>query len=120
VPPILHLTRLRRTEVGHLNLADALTLDKLESLSPDDLGKSLISATDLLSHLPVVRLDEPRVRLVTTGRALSLTEGEGPIAKCAGASLRLCDRSGTLVAVGEYDPIVNLVKPRVLLSNEGF
>jgi tRNA pseudouridine55 synthase len=114
-----HLTRLRRSEVGHFRLADALTLDRVERMSPDDLRKILISTSDILSHLPVVRLDEARIKLVTTGRAFSLSEDEASIAECAGVTVRLCDQAGTLVAVGEYDPLVNLVKPRVVLSNEG-
>jgi tRNA pseudouridine55 synthase len=112
-----HLTQLRRTEVGHLRLAKALTLDKLERTSLDDLRKSLISAADLISHLPVVWLDDERVKLVTTGRAFALTEDEGSIAKNPGVSMRLCDLSEALVAVGEYDPRLNLVKPRVVLQS---
>jgi tRNA pseudouridine55 synthase len=112
-----HLTKLRRTEVGHLRIADALTLERVERIGPDDLRKTLISPSDMLSHLPVVRLDGARLKLVTTGRAFSLSEDEAGIAKRAGVSLRLCDGAG-LVAVGEYDPHLNLVKPRVVLSNE--
>jgi len=113
-----HLTKLRRAVVGHLHLANAVMLDQLERLNPDEVQAALISTSDLLSHLPVVRLDEQRVRLVCTGRAFSLAGDEASIAKAEGVPMRLCDRTGALVAIGEYDASVDLVRPRVVLSNE--
>jgi len=114
-----HLVKLRRTEVGHFRIADALTLDEVERMTPEDLCNALISTPDMLSHLPIVWLDEERTKLVTNGRAFSLSEDEAAIAAHAGISLRLCDREGALVAVGEYDPSLELVSPRVVMGVEG-
>ena len=113
-----HMVKLRRTEVGHFGLADALTLDEVERMCPDDLRNALINPSDMVSHLPAVLLDEERIKLLTNGRVFSLTEDEAEIAARGGSSLRLCDRAGALVAVGEYDPIVNLVRPRVVIGVE--
>ena len=113
-----HLVNLRRTEVGHFRLTHALTLDEVERMSPDDLRNALINTSDMVSHLPVVSLDEERIKLLTNGRVFSLSEDEAEIAARGGSSLRLCDRAGALVAVGEYDPIVNLVRPRVVIGVE--
>ena len=113
-----HLVKLRRTEVGHFRLADALTLDEVERMCPDDLRNALINTADMVSHLPAVLLDEGRIKLLTNGRAFSLSEDEAGIVARSGISLRLCDRAGALVAVGEYDPIVNLVRPRVVIGAE--
>jgi tRNA pseudouridine55 synthase len=113
-----HLVNLRRTEVGHFGLADALTLDEVERMCPDDLRNALINTSDMVSHLPAVLLDEERIKLLTNGRVFSLSEDEAEIAARGGSSLRLCDRAGTLVAVGEYDPIVNLVRPLVVIGVE--
>ena len=113
-----HLVNLRRTEVGHFALADALTLDEVERMCPDDLRNALINTSDMVSHLPAVLLDEERIKLLTNGRVFSLSEDEAEIAARGGSSLRLCDRAGALVAVGEYDPIVNLVRPRVVIGVE--
>jgi len=55
---------------------------------------------------------------LTNGRAFSLSEDEAEIADRSGISLRLCDRAGALVAVGKYDPIVNLVRPSVVIGGE--
>lgn len=114
-----HLVKLWRTEVGHFRLADALTLDKVERMTPEDLRNALISTSDMLSHLPIVALDEERTKLVGNGRAFSLSEDEAVIVAHPGVSLRLCDREGALVAVGEYDPILMLVSPRVVMGVEG-
>ncbi len=114
-----HLIKLRRTEVGHFRIADALTLDEVERVTSDDLRNALISTSDMLSHLPVVWLDEERTKLVTNGRAFSLSEDEAAIAATAGISLRLCDRAGALVAVGECDPSLKLVSPRVVMGVKG-
>src|SRR5882724_78948 len=111
-----HLLKLRRTEVGHFRLADSLTLDEVERMCPDDLRKALINTSDMVSHLPAVLLDDGRIKLLTNGRAFSLSEDEAEIAARSGISLRLCDRAGALVAVGEYDPIVNLVRQRVVIG----
>jgi tRNA pseudouridine55 synthase len=113
-----HLVKLRRTEVGHFRIADALTLDEVERMTPDDLPNALISTPDMLSHLPIVWLDEERTKLVTNGRAFSLSEDEAAIAANAGISLRLCEREGALVAVGEYDASLEMVSPRVVMGVE--
>jgi tRNA pseudouridine55 synthase len=114
-----HLVKLRRSEVGHFGLGDALTLDEVERMTPDDLRNALINTSDLLSHLPILLLDEERTKRVTNGRAFSLSEDEAAIAVPAGISLRLCDLEGALVAVGEYDPSLKLVSPRVVMGVEG-
>jgi tRNA pseudouridine55 synthase len=112
-----HLVTLRRTEVGHFRLAGALTLEELERMAPGDLSNVLISTSDMLSHFPIVKLDDERINLVINGRGFSLSEDEDAIA--SGNSLRLCDREGGLLAVGEYDPILKLVRPRVVMGVEG-
>ncbi|MDR3352724.1 MAG: tRNA pseudouridine(55) synthase TruB [Zoogloeaceae bacterium] len=57
-----HLTRLRRTEVGNLGLAEAHTLSELEALD-EACRLALLAAVDcLISTLPVVCLDEAGAR----------------------------------------------------------
>lgn len=114
-----HLFKLRRIAVGQFRVADAMTLDEMERMTLDDLGNALISTSDMLPHLPNVWLDEERTKLVINGRAFSLSEDEVASAAHAGVSLRLCDRMGALVAVGEYDPSLKLVSPRVVMGVEG-
>ncbi len=113
-----HLVQLRRTEVGHLQLGDALTLEEIERMTVDDLRKALVSTSDMLSHFPMVRLDDERMKFVGNGRPFRLREDEASFAECAGTALRLCDRDGVLVAVGEYDASLELVSPRVVMGIE--
>lgn len=110
-----HLAGLRRTDVGHFKLAGAPTLDEVERMERDDLSKSLISAADMLSHLPMLKLDEDRVRRVKNGREFLLPEGEAAITR-NGVLLRLCDLAGELIAVGSCDPVQGSVRPMVVLE----
>ncbi|MEW6164569.1 MAG: tRNA pseudouridine(55) synthase TruB [Pseudomonadota bacterium] len=52
-----HLTALRRTRVGPLDLADAVTLADIEALAPERRDSLLSPPDGLLAELPLVRLD---------------------------------------------------------------
>lgn len=52
-----HLAGLRRTRIGSLSLADAVTLDQLNSLSLDERDTRLAPVDSLLMALPAARLD---------------------------------------------------------------
>ena len=111
-----HLVELRRTAVGHFRLQDALKLDAVQAMSREDLRAGLISPFGMLSHLPALCLDDDRVRLIMNGRAFSLQADEASLMEEGGAPLRLCDRADNLLAVGEYDSRLKLVRPRVVLA----
>ncbi len=113
-----HLVKLRRMEVGHFRLAEALTLDEVETMKRDDLRNALISPSDMLLHLPVVVLDEEETKRVTNGRALSLTRERAAPLEADAHTFRMCDSKGTLVAVGYFDPGAGLLSPRVVLAGE--
>lgn len=110
-----HLAELRRTEVGHFRIADAISLENLERMKPEDLGDRVISASRMLSHLAMVKLDDERIKLVINGRGFSLSEDE---AERSGTLLRLCDQEGGLVAVGKYDEGLKLMRPHVVFGVE--
>jgi tRNA pseudouridine55 synthase len=113
-----HLAKLRRTEVGHFRLVDALRLDEVEGMQRDDLERALIGPSDMLSHLRILSPDDERIKRVTNGRAFSVSEGEATVLEGNGLPLRVCDRAGNLVAVGDYDPSLKQVSPRVVLGVE--
>jgi tRNA pseudouridine55 synthase len=110
-----HLAALRRTAVGHFTLSRAVTLDEVERGGGEGHLKVLVSPSDVLAHLPKVVLDEERKRLVMNGRAISLLSEEAAGLKGAPPDVRLCDESGKLVAVGEYDRDQG-IRPRVVLE----
>ena len=113
-----HLTKLRRTGVGHFKVDRALTLDELERTPRDDLRRMLLSPFLTLQHLPVIWLDDQRIKQVVTGRAFSLSDDERAEVKGEVIPLRLCDEAGALVAVGYYDARLQVVRPRVVLAAE--
>jgi tRNA pseudouridine55 synthase len=113
-----HLTTLRRLSVGHFDLGDALTLDELENSPRADLENELIDAVSVVSHLPLIVLDEERTNLMSNGRRISLSEAECASVKGWAGFVRFCDRKGRLVAIGEHDPGADLVRPRVVMVGE--
>ena len=111
-----HLAALRRTEVGHFTLASALTLDEAEGLGIEELNNALISPSQMLSHLPVLVLNEEDVKRVINGRAVALSEQHSTGSEQIAQSIRLCDGKGVLVAVGYSDPKKLLINPSVVLA----
>jgi tRNA pseudouridine55 synthase len=111
-----HLAKLRRTQVGHFRLADGLTLEKLETMDRDELFAAMISPSNMLSHLPVVALDEEQRKTVTNGRALPLSEERAAAVEPGALKVRLCDGNGGLVAVGDFDWTARLISPRIVLA----
>jgi tRNA pseudouridine55 synthase len=65
-----YVSALRRTRVGHFRLADAVSLEKLESL-PAMVRERLITIRSALRHLPAVRVKPASLPKILTGRALS-------------------------------------------------
>lgn len=113
-----HLTKLRRTCVGQFKVDSALMLDELERTPRDDLRRMLLSPFLMLQHLPVIWLDDQRTRQVVTGRAFNLSDDERAKVEHEPIPLRLCDEAGALVAVGDYDARLQVVRPRVVLAAE--
>jgi tRNA pseudouridine55 synthase len=111
-----HLAELRRTEVGQFRIEDAVNMEDLERMTTGELSNVMVATSDMLSHLPAVILDDNRSRLVINGRGFLLSEEETAIV--GETALRLCNQQGRLVAVGEYDPSLKLVKPNVVMGVE--
>jgi tRNA pseudouridine55 synthase len=84
-----YLTALRRTRVGHLSVERAATPDGLTTIH-----NRIIQASEVVSHLPAVKVDEEGERAVRSGRVL-------PVGGMAG-SFRV-ERGGMLLAVYRGD-----------------
>lgn len=111
-----HLAALRRTAVGHFGIAESHTLNELEAMSNEEARAALISPADMLSHLRTVLLDGDRIKRVSNGRAFQISQVEAALIEQKELSLKLCDSEGRLVAVGDYDPRMQEVRPRVVLE----
>lgn len=66
-----YLTALRRTSVGGLRVEDAVSPD---SLSPEELPSRLVAMRGVVSHLPVVEVDDGERGMVGHGKSLPLDE----------------------------------------------
>lgn len=91
-----HLTALRRTMVGSLDVAAARPLDALEGRAEE-----VVDPAEALRDLPTVTLDDRGVRAVGFGQPLpaeALTARRGP-AWTPGGAVVLADPSGRVLAV---------------------
>lgn len=101
-----HLAALRRTVVGDLDLAHAVTLAELEAL--DEVGRaSHLQAVDALLHtLPVVTVEGEAAERFRHGNPVALPEGlSGKIRVYA---------DGRLIGVGEPGPDARLWPKRLV------
>lgn len=93
-----HLAALSRTAIGPFRLEDAVTIADLAALAPG-ASPPLVRLADALAQLPSVVLGEREARGVLDGRAPTLRPaGAGP-GLAPGATLRLVDAAGRLLAV---------------------
>jgi tRNA pseudouridine55 synthase len=113
-----HLAGLRRTAVGHFRIDDALKLSDVEAMSRDELRLKLISPSATLAHLWALNLEDERIAMLATGRSISLQDHEAVSIEVGDRPLRLCNSAGYLVAVGDYDSRLKLVRPRVVLAGD--
>jgi tRNA pseudouridine55 synthase len=107
-----HLAELRRHASGEFTLAQARTVEQLESLAADErLGDALIPAAEMLPGMPTVFVDEATVTLIRNGRNF----GASAFRSEAGSRrVKAVSRSGELVAIGEA-VLPNLYHPAVVL-----
>ena len=113
-----HLAELRRTKAGDFSIEKALSLEQLERLvTENSLTNVLVTPDSALSRLPFVSLSGDDVRRTQQGIALKLQSGLNGVLATAD-NVRMCDETGTLIAIGSYDPDSLSVRPRVVLSVE--
>lgn len=114
-----HLAALRRTAVGQFRIDGALRLEEVEALGrKGELESSLVNPSDTLSRLPLVILDDERIKLALNGREIRLSEEEAAAIQRAGQPVRLCDGQQALIGVGEYDAARQTAKPRIVLHHK--
>lgn len=78
-----HLTALRRTVVGTLSLADALTLDQLVALSEEERARRLLAPDTLLQSLPDIHLGDEDSRRFLQGQTVRIANAGAPVTgKC--------------------------------------
>lgn len=104
-----HLTALRRTRIGNLDVTNATTLEDFEALPADSREGRLAPTDALLLEVPVVQLDASEVERVLHGQGIR-REGRPP-----GARYRLYTADGAFIGLGEQSPD-GWLNPRRLLA----
>jgi tRNA pseudouridine55 synthase len=94
-----HLVALRRTAVGALTLAHALTLETLTQMDEPAREARLQPVDALLSSLDVVQLDADLARRFMHGQRLPMAA----LPQCCATSekVRVCDHTGQLLGVAQ-------------------
>ena len=90
-----HVEVLHRTGVGSLDVADALTMDQLEVMSPEERDEALLPMDGLVNHLPALEFNEAMSLLLCQGNPLFV-----PQAPTQGW-VRLYGRSAGFLGLGE-------------------
>lgn len=105
-----HVAELRRTQVGEFAIADALTLESLESMRDESrLEEALLPALDLLPDIPIHRVDAGEAARIRHGRDFRVS----PFAACGDAVVvKAVGPDGQLLCMGKavvprtYHPVV--------------
>jgi tRNA pseudouridine55 synthase len=107
-----HLDQLRRMASGEFDLAQARTLEQLESLAAEDrLLDALVPAGSMLPGIPSVFVDELTASQIRNGRNFPASPFR---AQPASRYVKAVTQRGDLVAIGEA-VLPNLYHPAVVL-----
>jgi tRNA pseudouridine55 synthase len=107
-----HLDELRRTASSEFGIAQARTIEQLESLAAAErLVDALIPASSLLPGMPEVYVNEPVVAGIRSGRNFPASPFHGP---ATARHVKAVTYTGELVAIGE-SVLPNLYHPVVVL-----
>jgi tRNA pseudouridine55 synthase len=111
-----HLVGLRRTRSGDLTLADAVSLESLET-SADAVASALVPLGRMLPALTAVVLTAEGVRRARQGRNVGPFDfAQGPsLQRPAALHVRLLDEHGDLVGLAEPAESPSLLHPAVVL-----
>ena len=72
-----HLASLRRTEAGVFTLAQAITLEELKAMRPEEVGARLPHPRSLLVEMPSVTVDEQTAGRIRNGMQVNVPEFSG-------------------------------------------
>lgn len=107
-----HIAELRRTASGDFGIAQASTLEQLESLAADDrLIDVIVPAAELLPDFPSVSVDDLVVSQIRDGRNFAASPFRS---QPAAPYVKAVSHHGELVAVGEA-VLPNVYHPLVVL-----
>ena len=107
-----HLEQLRRTASAEFEIADARTLEQLQSLAADErLMDAIVPASKMLPGMPGVYVDDVTIAHIRHGRNFPASPFRS---EAASKHVKALSRQGDLVAIGEA-VLPNLYHPVVVL-----
>lgn len=111
-----HLTALHRIRTGGFDVASAISLDKLATLSFDERFGKLLPIDVLLNHLPIIKLTTDETARIKMGQRLNIKDRIGALAFDKNVlQIRLYDE-GVFVGLGQVEPNGRLQPIRVVQS----
>jgi len=106
-----HLTALRRTAIGPLDVSDASSLEALQAAADDEvIENAVLTPADGLAGMPSIGVAEDVARGIRHGMPFPASA----LGAVADGSVRVLDAEGILLAV--YRVAGDLAKPEVVLS----
>jgi tRNA pseudouridine55 synthase len=105
------LAGLRRTGVGAYEVSQATSLEVLEGMAPQERLSRLLPPDSLVSHVPILALDDVACRMLVTGRRAAMPDTLAGI-------FRLYDASGAFLGIGEVGA-GELVAVRLMATHAG-
>jgi tRNA pseudouridine55 synthase len=104
-----HLSALRRTRVGDLDVATAVTLEQIEAEATDRRDGLLMAPDALLAGLPAVLLDEREAARLLLGQAIRWAGAPGSRCRVSGP--------GGFIGLGEFSADGWLQPKRLIASS---
>ncbi len=105
-----HLIALQRTQVGRFNLANAFSLDNLESLAETDLDQRLLPSDCLVESLPAVDLDQDGAFYFRQGQSIRTPELQPQ------QRYRVYDEKHEFMGVGEAGETGEIAPKRLIVQ----
>jgi tRNA pseudouridine55 synthase len=106
------LAALRRTRVGHLDIADAIALEALAALPAAERKARLLPVDAMLAELPMLELDQGRADRIVLGMSVECAAGMAP------GLTRIYAPGHAFLGVALADPAGRL-QPRRLVASKG-
>ncbi len=100
-----HLSALRRVRAGKFSIEKAILLEDIEKAE-------FISMNEAISHLPKYILSLEEVKKIQNGVKLPASFPDESV-----QIIRLIDAAENLLAIGEFDHELKLIKPRIVFQN---
>ncbi|MDD5328460.1 MAG: tRNA pseudouridine(55) synthase TruB [Sulfuricella sp.] len=102
---------LRRTRTGGFEIGQALTLEQLEALTPEDCDQRLLPPDCLVSGFPKISLDRESAYYFRQGQSIWLPKQQN-----AGVMV-LYDEKHELIGIGEVAPDGKIAPRRLVVQN---